>query len=603
MRKLMILLLALLLLAGCGADMEPTLPPTEPTQPPLPWVEEVGMQWDTDGVLTEIPLTIPDGLHYNAAINFDGDLLLWSMDAHLEKEQSVEMCLIELDDGSIAAQREVTVGRYVIPQVVDSCLYLCDGSAGSVIQLDKSLKTMREWTFEGVEGTVHIGVGGTAYWENLDSHLLALDLETGETSPVLEGDPAIAWTTTAGDTIEIKYYRNDNGAPAFAVLDLVTGECRLADTDEQIDSVHYFGDTWLYEKYMDSYIYYLYTGDNPGMRVAPGGSLMSVGDDRLLETSMDGTCLRLYELDGTLCSSCVFYETGTGYLASDLIWNEEMGGYFFLARSYDETSRLLFWDVEKTSGGEDLTLSPIPEPDGVQAELEARADELGEKYGLTILVGTQCDTAFDEFTATQATDWDRVMLALDTLDRALAVYPEGFIRQLRYDYIQGVRIQLVTDLMADGSGRYGDGYNAFTQPQFDYYLMVIDIEDSFEQTYYHEFSHIIDRCLEADADAREDALYSEAEWASLNPGWFDGYTLDYSWEQNLEDVGWFIDGYSTIKPTEDRARVMEYAMTTYGQWEFEHDGLYRKLDYYCRCIRDCFDTTGWPDRLLWEQYL
>lgn len=609
MKKLVILLLIVMLIAGCGKeDPVPTTLPTEPTvptEPPLPWVQAVGMEWDADGVLQEIPLTIPDGLHLTAAMEFDGDLLLWSTDTHLADRTMVEMCLIELDDGSIVARQDVAVTGYVYPQSVGKALYLCDAAAGVILELDRSLEIVNRMEIEPGESSLYMGGDGTCYRHTMDETFLMLDPATGETKPVLEGNPAIAWITESGESVLIKYYRTDNGAPTYAVLDLNTGECFPADTDEQVDSVSRVGDTWLMEKYLDNYVYYMQTGDEAPMRVLPqDGNLALLDEGYLMETSMDGTMLRLYELDGSLLTACSFYETGSGYVASDLIWNEAMGGYFFLTRSYDETARLMFWDVSKSAGGSDLTIAPVPEPDAVQAGLEARAEELEKKYGLTILVGDQCDTQFDEFTAAQTADWDQVMMALDTLDRALQVYPEGFIRQLRYDYIQGVQIQLVTDLVADGGGRTGDGYNAFTQPRWDYYLMVIDIEDSRESTYYHEFSHIIDRCLEWDANLREDALYSEDEWASMNPGWFEGYTLDYSQERYLEDYGWFIDGYSTISPTEDRARVMEYAMVDYGKWTYEDaKGLQKKLDYYCRCIRDCFDTTGWPDRVIWEQYL
>lgn len=609
MKKFMILLLIVLMLAGCSTEdpLPTTLPtePTVPTEPPVPWVDDVGMEWDADGVLREIPLTIPDGLHLTAAMEFNGDLLLWSTDTHLADRTMVEMCLIELDDGSIVAQQDVEVTGYVFPQAVGDALYLCDPTQGVILELDRSLEIVNRHEIEVGESSIYMGMDGTCYRYLSDEELLVCDLTTGETEPLLEGNPAISWVTETRDTLLIKYYRTDNGAAAFAVLDLNTGECHLADTDEQVDSVSRVGDTWLLEKYIDNYVYYMQTGDEAPLRVLPqDGHLTLLDEGCLMETSMDGTWLRLYGLDGTLRSSCSFYETGSGYVSSDLIWNEAMGGYFFLTRSYDETARLLFWDVSRSAGGSDLTIAPVPEPDAVQAGLEARAEELETKYGLTILVGDQCDTQFDEFTASQTADWDQVMMALDTLDRALQVYPEGFIRQLRYDYIQGVQIQLVTDLMADGGGRTGDGYNAFTQPQWDYYLMVIDIEDSSEQTYYHEFSHIIDRCLEWDANLRDDALYSEDEWAAMNPGWFEGYTLDYSREHYILDDGWFVDSYSTISPTEDRARVLEYAMADYGGWVFEDGrGLRKKLDYYCRCIRDCFDTTGWPERVIWEQYL
>ena len=154
------------------------------------------------------------------------------------------------------------------------------------------------------------------------------------------------------------------------------------------------------------------------------------------------------------------------------------------------------------------------------------------------------------------------------------------------------------------NSEYVDTYAAFVQDGYDRHVMVMDIYLSDETTYYHEFSHIIDSFLEWDAANREDALFSEEAWASLNPDWFPGYTWDYSWQQYVEDYSAFIDDYSTINPTEDRARVLEYAMAEYGYWNFyDCEVLTNKLEYYCSCIRDTFDTTGWPEDLLWEQYL
>ena len=72
----------------------------------------------------------------------------------------------------------------------------------------------------------------------------------------------------------------------------------------------------------------------------------------------------------------------------------------------------------------------------------------------------------------------------------------------------------------------------------------------------------------------------------------------------MKEYRYFVDSYSTINPTEDRARVMEYSMSDYGAWTFEDAaGLAQKLDFYCRCIRQAFDTTGWPEVVRWEQYL
>ena len=609
MKRFLLILLALLLLAGCAKDdvlpTEPTNPPTEATEPPISWVEEAGMPWDADGILKEMPLTIPDGLHYAAVLEFDGDLLLWSQDNHLANQSTIEMCLVELDDGSIIAQRDVTVSMYLIPRAVGDYLYLCDAEGGVIYQLDKHLETVQEWTFTPEEGDIYMGHDGTAYLYNYEEMLCRFDLETGEKTPVLEGDPEICWLTESEDSLVIKYYTVETGAPAYAVLDLVTGTCSYANSDRHIDSASRIGNAWLYEKYLEDYIYYLHIDGEEQLRFVPEESTITIlPEGYLMRSTMDGTTLALYNMDGTSVSACTILENGNGYLTANPIWNEEQGGYFFILRNYDDVGRLIFWDISKTIENEDLVMEPLPETDAEQAALEARAAELEQKYGVTILVGDQCDTQFDEFSATLVSDWDRVITALDTLDQALSVYPNGFFRQLRFGYVQGIQIHLISDLQAHGSGRTGGGYNAFTQEQYDHYLMVMDIDESMVQTYYHEFSHIIDTYLQWCADNKEGVLYDNEYWCSLNPSWFTGYTYDYSQRLTLRDMTSFIDSYATISPTEDRARVMEYAMIDNCEWTYRNSPvLQKKLDYYSRCIRDAFDTTGWKPVELWEQYL
>ena len=69
------------------------------------------------------------------------------------------------------------------------------------------------------------------------------------------------------------------------------------------------------------------------------------------------------------------------------------------------------------------------------------------------------------------------------------------------------------------------------------------------------------------------------------------------------ESGYFVTEYALTFPTEDRATLLEAAMNNYS-WDFEPDsGRRAKLQYYAACIRDCFDTTGWPEITLWEQVL
>ena len=125
-------------------------------------------------------------------------------------------------------------------------------------------------------------------------------------------------------------------------------------------------------------------------------------------------------------------------------------------------------------------------------------------------------------------------------------------------------------------------------------------------TLYHEFSHIIDARLAWDAHLRENALFSEETWLALQP---EGFRYAMSYTEMPEDMlsfmdsGYFLSDYGLTYPTEDRAVLMADAMENYA-WSFEPGtGTQAKLRYYASCIRDCFDTTGWPEKTCWEQVL
>ena len=123
---------------------------------------------------------------------------------------------------------------------------------------------------------------------------------------------------------------------------------------------------------------------------------------------------------------------------------------------------------------------------------------------------------------------------------------------------------------------------------------------------FHEISHVIDARLKWDSMIREDALYSEDAWLALQP---EGFHYAMSYTEMSEELlrfmksGYFITDYALAYPTEDRARLMESAMGNYT-WDFEPgSGTRMKLQYYADCIRDCFDTDGWPETTSWEQVL
>ena len=102
---------------------------------------------------------------------------------------------------------------------------------------------------------------------------------------------------------------------------------------------------------------------------------------------------------------------------------------------------------------------------------------------------------------------------------------------------------------------------------------------------------------------------SDEAWLALLP---EGFEYGYSYEDDSDDSemvtayvesGDFITDYAMTNPTEDRAELMEGAMND-QTWSFKPGtGCRAKMQYYADCIRDCFNTDGWPETTCWEQVL
>lgn len=401
----------------------------------------------------------------------------------------------------------------------------------------------------------------------------------------------------------VEYYQDNTGTLSMALIDLLSGEVLEPPVEGMFQYLDYRNGTFLCGTYQDGQIYYIGSpGEGIGVSMLGEDSLRFLDDRTLLLTSGEGRYLSLHNLRGEALAKC---QATSGiytleYLA--VIPSETMGGYFCLVSEYNTSLRLLYWDPAQGERGTDLSFTAMPEPSQEEAQLKAKAQEISEKYGVSVLVGKDCSTGFLSFEAEQVTQWMPVFGALETLDRALSRYPADFFRQLRHGDIHTVEFQLVGNLQPSNAEEYVGSYSAFTNTTYDRYQVVVDIYSAVEQTYYHELSHVIDTYLAWNAENRGDALFSEERWAALNPDWFQGYSYTYSQEQELQDYTSFVDAYSTISPTEDRARVMEFSMLDVNPF-VNCPILIEKCSYYSRCIRDAFETSSWPEILPWEQYL
>ena len=191
-------------------------------------------------------------------------------------------------------------------------------------------------------------------------------------------------------------------------------------------------------------------------------------------------------------------------------------------------------------------------------------------------------------------------------EAALSDYPTDYFRQLLYGNVQSIRVELVGNLAPKADAEPGETAAAFAQELPGEYLAVFDVHTLSAGNVYHEFTHVTDRRLAWDAAHREGALFSEEAWSALNPTGF-AYAESYEdypaelWQYN--NSGCFVSEYSMTFPTEDRATMMEMAMTgdllTQDYWA----PLRKKLQYYSDCIRGCFNMENWQEPLPWETVL
>jgi hypothetical protein len=330
----------------------------------------------------------------------------------------------------------------------------------------------------------------------------------------------------------------------------------------------------------------------------------------LLLTDPSGRNLTLYDSDGAYLSCCALPLHSDAAVGRDFVWSGYWEGYFF-TDFMDSSCRLMFWDVSAVTEGENLQMSSPEQTQPSQRVLDQslyeRAEELSRRFGVDIRIAEQCSLDYSHYDTYALTDPMFVQSALDILEESLSLYPEGFFRQLCYGTIESIRIELTGSLTTkDGIDTRPDSAGGFAHNGGSYYGIVLDGFLLQPQTLFHEFSHIIDARLKWDAMIREDALFSEEAWLALQP---DGFSYARSYTDIPEEIsrfvetGYFITDYSLTHPTEDRAVLMESAMSNYT-WDFEPgSGTRRKMQYYAACIRDCFDTEGWPETTVWEQVL
>lgn len=346
-------------------------------------------------------------------------------------------------------------------------------------------------------------------------------------------------------------------------------------------------------------------------------------------------------------SGTVLYRIGEGYESCDLgalLGKLELktvlalpdGNLLGLARSRRNTAPVLicpdqlsFTPAGQVSQGEfshvdvsiaeDYALQTQPvEVAQELSEVRAQADAMEEKYGITILISNQCEapianTSSNVVTTDQAglkNEAELIEAALKELEDALKLYPEGFFRQfLNEAEERGMLVLLVQDI---GAGTTAEGYDVLgiSFRMDDWYPIAVDVTTwDMTATFCHEIWHATENKI----SSVDPMLFNDVIWGKINPTGFSytdngggEFALDtlYTFVGGSGKASYFVDGYAKTSPKEDRARLMEYVMTSsyYSQNLMEAPALRKKMEVMSEAVRKIFDTTGWEE-VHWERDL
>ena len=489
-------------------------------------------------------------------------------------------------------------------RVTENSLVYYDGGSRSVVFLDKELKEKKRLALpEQVTGAPVISEDLCTVFYCVENKLHALDVTTGISRLIRQ--QSCQWQNLQGsffgDTV-LQCNMIDENMQAFTCfLSAETGQ--LLGQDEAL--LRFFGsdERFFLIRQNGCLPEYLF-GDEQGQvqtLTIPQTAVYSVLDCNAVvgaQIGEEGTRMFLYDLRSGSCTAQTLLSGIEGVYD---VTADPAGRYIWIS-VYDREAQqdmLYRWDYS-LSPQEDPRIytgkrytREDPDVQGL-AECKQKAQSLADTYGVKILLGEDVISPWD-YTLTTEYRVEALELGLAQLETALAAYPEEFLTTMVEQTDSGILcISLVRDISQDV-----DGVQYWIEGDA---CIALKMCDTMEQDMYHEVSHVLDNFIIANCYAYDD-------WEKLNP---EGAVYDYNYSDYRDRTDWtwlegeqraFIDSYSMSYPKEDRARILEYAMTAGNEELFRSEYLQGKLLKICKGIRESFGYERYEGTFLWEQYL
>ena len=593
MKRLILILLALLLLAGCSTEIEKLPAPTEPA-PETAEAESIYMantsvEQQTNGA---VKVYVPEDGKYIGMGAMDGKVVLVT---DLSK-------LILVDGQTGEVEQTLKVGETISCEATDFTVsdrgisyYREEGR--ELVFLNTQLQQEAKVEIpEGISGHPCVSHTNQEVYYCKDKEVRALNLQTGISrivkQQVCESVELVA-SHLDGTMLACRVIQED-GQESMLYIDPADG--RTLDDANQLTGLQ-TGDTQYLVTRTEGTVQQQICG-------TVGGKNYTLTLDRPLTAVFQmngGYCWQME--DGALVMDFYDFTTGTHSAQVRMVGvNEPISvaadsRYIWILAKEGETEMLYRWDVSMSATGnnhsylEPLYTRQFPDEQGLE-QCAQRAEELRDKYGIHVLVGKDAIKVTGEYELVDEYQVPALTAMMDELENVLVRFPEGFPKE---SLATGeLYVSLVRAISQDKEmvQFYEDG-NAY---------IVLTVSSDVEENFLHGMAYIIDSHVLGNSRDFD-------TWKNLNPKGFD-YDYNYFTYESHADSKYltdknraFTDTYAMTFPHEDRCRIFVYAMMEGNESIFTTKTMQAKLKRVCQGIRESYGYEKDGNTYHWEQYL
>ncbi len=608
MKRLIWLILVLALLTGCTGGQGETLPTTQP-QVIEPGIYTPGhaLETQTGGAVRVYPLADScDGIAFmgNTLLTFarkEGKTLVISYSGeNLTQRSSTELSGAFLPGDKTLRVDQHRIGYY---HQGDHCIVFLDSGFQ---------ETGRSYMPKNMVGAPAISENMATVFYSTGSEVRAYSLESG-INRLIRQQNAQALSVEAvlfEDSVLMCAITDNDGNSYVEFISTQTGESLGADT--ALTALHGWRNQYFLQRQDHLVTEYIFSAADGSQqcfhpRSAAGTVCSLVPMDAAVTVSQIEFGLRLefFDLTDGKRTAQLLLEGVTN--ARSLTADPEQNMAWLLVTDKTTGNTLLCgWDVESSNVADSgvytaprYTLKN-PDAEGLAACRE-KADDLAARFGVEITFAKDpLEPA--EYSFTYEHQPSVIMDALEQLEQAMSIFPEGFlVTAAEVSDSEKLHIGLVRSLKRKTTG-VPEGVAAQQYWVDGNAWMALSVGDTVQELFIHQLAHLLDTFVYS-----KNVAYDE--WSKLNPKDF-AYDLSYFQYEGHSDSQYlsgknraFVDTYSMTYPKEDRARIFDCALAEGNAELFASKTMQSKLRQLCVGIRNAYgwkkDARSFP----WEQYL